>query len=378
MSPPRVLIVCRAGIGGAASVVERMLVRLPERGIGGTAVLSSLEGERLLDVATANGWDVARLDLRREIAPLADARAAFRLRRLAADHDVVHAHTAKPGALARLALGSGHPIVYAPHGFYFTYHQEGSREHRRYLQLERRLAGRTTRLHCVSDAERDIALRHGLIAPDRASVLLNPLPPAPPAREPAEVRMEFDVPADAHLIVTAIRMAAPKDPRTLIRAIGALPDDPAVRLLVLGEGPLLEPCRALAEEVAPGRVVFAGHRDDVRAILPAAHLAVLPSDSEALPTFLLEALSAGVPVIATDLPGCHDAAGDAAMYVAPGDIEGWVSALTDVFVDPTLHLRLRAAARARANLFDEDRWLGGLVGLYDDAIEAHRPARARR
>lgn len=372
LNPPRVLLTCRAGIGGAAAVVERMLIRLPERGIGGTAVLSSLEGERLMDVATANGWDVARLDLRREIAPLADAAAAFRLRRLCHGHDLVHAHTAKPGALARLALGGNRPVVYAPHGFYFTYHEPGSREHRRYLQLERRLASRTTLVHCVSDSERDVAVAEGLVEPERAVVLRNPLPDAPEPLLPALVRDRLRSPHNWNLILCAMRLASPKDPETLVRAMALLPEDVRACLVFVGDGPLREPCEALAAELAPDRIRFAGTRDDVRALLPTADVAVLPTTSEALPTFLLEAAAAGVPAVATDLPGCHDASGDAALYVAPGDPEGMASALSAVLATPSLHMRLRAAASARSNLFDEDRWLDGLVRMYDRALDRDR------
>ena len=82
MSEIRVLLCARPGIGGAACVIDAALRRLPEHGISGTAALSSLEGEALLETAGACGWDVVRLDLRRNPSPVHDARAWARLRGL--------------------------------------------------------------------------------------------------------------------------------------------------------------------------------------------------------------------------------------------------------------------------------------------------------
>src|SRR5205085_2516489 len=110
----RVLIAARPGVGGVARVLEATFRRLPARGVTGTAVLSGLEGTEMLDVAGKHGWDVVRLDMKRETSLVSDALALWKLRRRFRGHDLVHAHAAKAGALAR-AMPAPIPVVYAPH-----------------------------------------------------------------------------------------------------------------------------------------------------------------------------------------------------------------------------------------------------------------------
>ncbi len=362
--PPRVLVCARPGIGGAARVIEALLRRLPERGVTGTAALSSLEGEDLLDAASDHGWDVVRLDLHRSISPMSDTGAGYRLRKLAPGHDVVHAHAAKAGALARLALPMkrGVPVVYSPHGFYFTYHEEDSPQWKRYLGLEQRLAPRTTLLHCVGDAERAVALEHRLATDENAHVLRNPVPRAVDRNEAA-------LPDDGKpLVVMAARLAAPKDPVTFVRAAAALDPEHSARFVLVGDGALAEDARAAAGD---HDVHFLPPETDVRGLLRRARVAVLATDSEALPIFVLEALAEGVPVVATDLAGCRDAAGDAALYVPARDPAALGTAVVRLLADDALHTRLSAAGSSRAALFAEDVWADGLVEMYARVV---RPA----
>ena len=353
----RVLIVARPGVGGVARVLEAAFRRLPQAGITGTAVLSGLEGTEMLDVASKHGWDVVRLDMKREVRFVSDMLALLKLRRRFSGHDLVHAHAAKAGALARIARPRM-PVVYAPHGFYFTYFEEGSREAGKYLSLEKRLAPGTHTLHCVSESERDVAVRHGLIDEADAVVLPNPIP-----RRRADAPKA--PPPDAERIVLMVaRLAEPKDPLTYVRAAGLADPSLNARFLLVGEGPLLEACRTEAAKLPPGRVVFVPAAADVRTLLAGSRVAVLASRSEAMPLFLLEALAEGVPAVATDLPGCREASGGAALYVPAGDPAALAAQVTRVLRDEALRRRLSKAATERAPLFDEDRWLAGLVAMY--------------
>ncbi len=368
-STPRVLVCARPATGGAARVLEALLRCLPERGVRGTAALSGIEGDALLDVARAHGWDTVRLDLRREISPVRDAHAGLKLRRLTRGHDLVHAHAAKAGALARVALPlrKGVPVIYTPHGFYFTYHDEGSAAWRRYLGLEQRLAPRTTLLHCVSYAERDVAVEHGLATEEGCHVLANPLPP-PSGNAPAALPQPD---AERPLVVMIARLAEPKDPVTFVRAAALAAAAAAAagvdraRYVLVGDGPL-RGAVAAADPRGLVQVLPPGTR--VRELLAGARVAVLATRSEALPLSLVEALAEGVPIVASDIPGCHAAAGDAALYVPPGDAAALSDAVCQLLGDAPLHARLAVAARARAPLFDEGRWADGLVAMYEHVL----------
>lgn len=355
----KVLLVARPGTGGAARVIEALLRRLPERGITGTAVLSGLEGTDLLDAAARHGWRVLRLDMKRAPA-LDDLAARRRIAELAAGHDLVHAHAAKAGALARLAP-HGIPVVYAPHGYFFTYHAEGSLRHRVWKAIEGRLAPRTAVFHCVSETERALTVAAGFCDDAHAVALPNPVPPRP---APEAVPAAFD---GSPVVLMAARLEEPKDPRTFFAAARRV--DPALgaRFVLCGNGSLLIPARRASEHVPLGRAWVITDVRDVRGLLARSRVAVLASKSEAMPLFLLEALAEGVPAVASDLPGCRDASGDAALYASPGDADALQAAMTRLLTDDALHRDLAAKARARAPQFTEDRWLDGVVAMYGQA-----------
>jgi glycosyltransferase involved in cell wall biosynthesis len=96
--------------------------------------------------------------------------------------------------------------------------------------------------------------------------------------------------------------------------------------------------------------VFAGHRDDVAALLAVAAVFVLPSQWEGQPLALQEALRAGTPVVATKAGGIPELAGDAALLVPPGDAPALAAAVRSVLTDPLLGAALRVAAASRASL----------------------------
>lgn len=359
----KVLVCARPGTGGAARVIEALLRRLPERGITGTAALSSLEGTDVLDAARRHGWATVRLDLERAPA-WSDLAARRALRRLIPGHDLVHAHAAKAGALARLAARDV-PVVYAPHGLYFTYHESGSMKHAFWRATERRLARRTRLFHCVSPTEAAVCVREGLCDAGRAVVVPNPVPSMPSTPAPAVLAGD-----EGPIVLMAARLADPKDPITFLRAASRV--DPALgaRFVLVGDGPDEKEVRKWAERPSSGRCWVLRPLPEVRTLLRRTRIAVLSSRSEAMPLFLLEALAEGVPAVASDLPGCRDASGDAALYVPPGDVDATVAAIERILRDPALHADLAAKARARAPQFDEDRWVDGIVAMYGRAVHA--------
>lgn len=84
--------------------------------------------------------------------------------------------------------------------------------------------------------------------------------------------------------------------------------------------------------------------------------------------FLLEALAEGVPAVASDLPGCREASGDAAVYVPPGDAAAMAAAITQLLRGDEMRRTMSRAASVRVALFGEDRWLDGLVAMYERAL----------
>ena len=147
-----------------------------------------------------------------------------------------------------------------------------------------------------------------------------------------------------------------------------------------GEDPLhpasIDP-QTVSRWAAHGPVEFLGQRDDVLALLHAAHVACLPSWREGTPRSLLEAMACGLPVVATDVPGCREVAinGDNGFLVPPRDPAALAAALQKLINDPGLRARMGDRSRRLAvDEFSAKRVNEQTLAVYDAAL-AREPSR---
>jgi glycosyltransferase involved in cell wall biosynthesis len=147
-------------------------------------------------------------------------------------------------------------------------------------------------------------------------------------------------------------------------------DAPATKfkLVVVGEGPERERVEAAALSLGlDACVVFAGHASDVRPFYALADVLALPSHSEGSPLVLLEAMAAGVPVVATSVGGVPEVAtdGETALLVPPHDPAAMASALARVLSDATLARALADKAAAHvAEHFSPEARARSLIRIY--------------
>jgi glycosyltransferase involved in cell wall biosynthesis len=175
-------------------------------------------------------------------------------------------------------------------------------------------------------------------------------------------------PHSAPVVACVARLTADKGHRDLIAGMPALVSRfPRLSLLLAGEGPLRE---TLAEQAAAlgveEHVRFLGHVADVRGVLAAADVFVLPSYREGLPNAVLEAMAMEVPVVATDTDGTAEAVldGQTGCLVAPGDSEGLARAVTRVLEDDRARAALVQGARQLVSArFDMERAADELEAL---------------
>ena len=151
------------------------------------------------------------------------------------------------------------------------------------------------------------------------------------------------------VIIVVARLTLEKDHATLLQAFKTVSMRiPAARLLIVGDGParqqLLDQMHALKLK---GRVEFLGSRSDIPALLHASNLFVLSSQTEGIPLAILEAMAAGVPVLATRVGGIPGVIEDdrTGCLVAPGAPEELASAMLRLAADADEAARLAAAAR---------------------------------
>ncbi len=291
---PRIAyLITNSEIGGAQAHVADLMQAMRQH--ADVTLLAGGDGH-LFTTAQAAGIPVVRLKmLDNALSPVRAARALRELNAALREvaPDILHAHSAKAGALGRVAGRMlGIPVIYTVHGFAFK-PAAPWRQRLAARVTEWLLAPLTTRLICVADGERQLA-RALPIANSRVSVIRNGL---------ADVAERARPGTPLRRIAMVARFARPKRPDVLLEAFGqaGLAD---CELVMAGEGPQLSAIRARAQAMA--HVALPGSVHDIPALLASAQAFVLVSDHEAFPLSVLEAMRAGMPVIASDLPGIRE------------------------------------------------------------------------
>jgi glycosyltransferase involved in cell wall biosynthesis len=158
-----------------------------------------------------------------------------------------------------------------------------------------------------------------------------------------------------------------KDHSTLLHALAHAP---RIHLLLLGDGPLRNSVENLARELGVAdRVTFMGFRTDVPQILKACDIYVHSSIAEGFGIAACEAMAAGLPVIATDIPGLAELVKGTGMLTLPGDSEGLARALNELSDSAEKRARMSEASRLRARDFSIDRTVDGYLQMYADVLQ---------
>ncbi|MCU0961014.1 MAG: glycosyltransferase [Pirellulaceae bacterium] len=239
------------------------------------------------------------------------------------------------------------------------------------LALDRHLARCTDRIVTNSSGVVDFYVRHGI---DRAKFEVIPngieVQPGAQARARADVLQELQLPADARLIGAVGRLWPQKGYKDLIWAAELLK---VVRsdthLLIIGEGPQYAQLLRWRDglEIAD-RVHFLGHRRDVAALLPHLSCFWLGSAYEGQSNALMEAMAAGVPVVATDIPGNRDLVvpDETGLLFRVGDRATLARVTHRLLDDPVLAQRLgQAAQRRMREYFGVGQMVDRHAALYD-------------
>lgn len=340
-------------VAGSTSMAGARAAGADEVLFGPDAVKDASEGDLLVEAYTA-GLEVARVPaLVPEISPHDDVATLRTLTRLFADggYDVVHTHSAKGGALGRLAADRAlvSRIVHTFHGFPF--HEFQSPWLRAgHVAVERFLGRRTHAFLAVGSAVAAEAVRRRLADPERIRTIppaIEPIgrPPGPAARR--DLRRTLGVPPGARVVGTVGPIDYQKAPEDWIDALAAIPANDVWGVWV-GDGPQRRALLARARRYGlADRLRLLGHRDDVAELLPSFDVFALASRYEGLPCALIEAISAGVPVAATAVNAVPDVVvpGETGLLVPPGRPRVLARALGYLLDQPDEAARMAATAR---------------------------------
>jgi glycosyltransferase involved in cell wall biosynthesis len=241
---------------------------------------------------------------------------------------------------------------------------------------DRVLSSLTDRAIAVSHSTRDFLVEERAVPARRVSLIWNGAPLdefAPAGRERAlRVRRELGLAEDALVVGTIGRLNAQKGHRFLLDAAASLcRSRPRVRVLVVGDGDLMDDLRAQADRLGiADRIVFAGHRTDVPDLLAALDVFCISSLYEGTPLALFEAMAAGRAIVSTAVDGCREVLDDGlnAILVAPGDAGALATGLERLADDDDLRETLARRALADSSRYDVQSCVEQMEEIYDELV----------
>lgn len=367
-------------IAGAGGVAYRGALALdPQRY---TVTILSSAGGGLLAQAERAGFEVVRLEhMRPELNPLEDWQGLRELTALLADgrFDIVHTHSAKAGALGRLAAWrAGVPaIVHTFHGFPFHAFQSWPRR-AAYVNVERRLGRITDAFLAVGASVAAEAIRLRIAPPDRVRAISSAIdghiiPVSAESRQAA--RRVLRVPPDCLLVGTVGRLDYQKSPEDLVAAVAGMRTD--VRAVWIGDGPLRARVQEMVDRLGlADRFQLLGERDDVAWLLPGLDVFAMASLYEGLPCALVEAMMTGIPVVATTVNAVPEVvvSGKTGLLVPPRDPAALGRAISYLLDHPAQAQAMALAARQHVgDRFNTSELGRDLADSYEGALAMALP-----
>ncbi len=331
------------GIGGAEQHLLQLLPALRERGVDATFLSLDAGGDaqRFHDALDERRVPWRRVACGLDVSPRLLASITQALRDEAPD--LVHTHMVHADAYGSSAAA----LLRLP--FVSTRHNDDRYLLGPFRYVDRALMHRVSTIVAISDAVREFHIRAGLPAAKLVTIHygLDETPSRPSELTPEDA----GIPADAPLILAIGRLIEQKDHATLLKAFARVHEaHPDARLAILGWGRLEEETRERARALGLADAVVLPGRVEPSAWLARADVFAHTSLWEGFGIVLLEAMLAGLPVVATRASAIPEIVVDGAtgLLVEPGDADALAKALDELLADPARRLALGEAGRARA------------------------------
>jgi glycosyltransferase involved in cell wall biosynthesis len=277
--------------------------------------------------------------------------------------DIVHAHSSKAGLIARIAAWICEvPVVFTAHGWGFA---PGNPAIRRWIALlsEKLVAPLGKKIICVCENDHQLAMQLGVGDQNLLVTIHNGINNIPIAMADPSVQ-------PPRLIMVA-RFNEQKDQAVLLKAISYLSSP--FHLDFVGSGSYMESCKALAQSLGvQDKVSFLGDRADVPQLLAQSQIFILCTHYEGLPISILEAMRAGLPVIATKVNGIPEEVehGKTGLLVPDKDVKEVAKALSTLIESPDLRQQMGEAGRQKfLEEFTIERMIDETRTVYEQVLK---------
>ncbi|MEM7770704.1 MAG: glycosyltransferase family 4 protein, partial [Cyanobacteria bacterium P01_A01_bin.37] len=335
-------MITRADTVGGAQVHVRDLAKQLSQENHDVLVVTGTAGpyNQVLDELAIKNYDIAHFV--RSIHPLKDIQVLFELKKTIQSFqpDLVSTHSSKAGLLGRLACQwTSIPCLFTAHGWAFTPGVSVTRR-KLYQKLEKLAEPWADQIICVSNYDRTLGIQAGM-NPERLITVHNGMP---------DIQPEYwaDSVGDSVINLTMIaRFDQQKDHSTLLRAIQPIEN---MHVNLVGDGPELNNAKALVAHLEiQDKVSFLGFRADIPELLAKSQIFALISHWEGFPRTIIEAMRAGLPVIASQVGGVSEAVldGETGFCVARQDVATLRERLAKLVAEPELRVQMGQAGRRR-------------------------------
>jgi glycosyltransferase involved in cell wall biosynthesis len=361
MSPIKILYVLKTGDYGGVQTHVLNLVKGLDSDLFHIAVC--MPQGPLSQFMTTSGAVVHHVDfVRYRVSLSSDIITWFKLFKLIRrdNYDIIHAHSSKPGVMARTAARICRVpcIVYTPHLFHFkAFMPYFKRNFFKWIeQLLSRLA--TDMVVSVSqDAAREV-VSDGVISADKIVTIPNGIDVKPFAvrdeKKQRRIRKDLKIPYDAVVVGMVARLMYQKAPEEFLKVASLVLKNTTKRVifLLIGDGELRPHLEKICEAMhLTNSLYMIGTQENIPDILQAVDIYLLTSRWEGLPITILEAMAAGLPVIASNIPGNNELVihGLTGMLYPPGDLERLAEQILNLISNIDLRLKMGLAGQKIVN-----------------------------
>lgn len=305
---------------------------------------------------------VRKISLFKDVRALIELYLIFKKER----PSIVHAHTSKAGALSRIAASLlGISVLYTPHGGGLGLWVP-PKKRMLYVFFEKLLSWMPTTFIAVSASEKEELVRLGVARSNNVELIKNGIPDISDKRC-SKLKDSIEL-----TVAIVARFSAPKDQLLAVKALKLCEDIP-IKMVFIGDGPnrlLVE--NSASELGLKEKVEFIGSTKDVDRYLFEADVFLLPTNGEALPISIIEAMRAGLPVIASNVGGIPELVEDqkTGFLFEKGNERELSSRMVELYQDSDLRTRMGRAGRNKfLNEFGEQGMLTSLFRLYSSIAD---------
>ena len=380
-------IIARLNIGGPSRHVAILNEGLDKDKYESILVYGSLEpGEGDMSYLAKNvrGRVVYVPEITRRIRPLSDLKAFMKIFALITKErpQIVHTHTAKAGAIGRLAaILAFVPIkVHTFHGnIFYGYFSRWATA--LFLWIERFLAFFTDRIICISNQQKDELLKTYRIGTEKKYEIINlgfDLEKFMNAKESdGSLRSVLNLKSDDILVGIVGRLVSVKNHMMFLKAAERIKKTmdldlfSKVKFIIIGDGPERPMLENYVKSVGLERgVIFAGWAKEMEKIYADLDIVALTSKNEGTPLSLIEALASSKPVIATNVGGVKDVVGDAAILVETNEEEKFAASLSDLIKSNQKRKEMGLKGRERVvQRFSKENLIKSTEKLYEELLK---------